>query len=437
MDKGRKRRRAIELAKDVLIVLLTCSALWLVTRSQIMSSINGLLQEETPAGGTHETQGGTRADARPLRIVASLPGETRTGRCALQYDQVAVDGLFQRVVGLLVETLSSAGAPEEVTRSQWEQALTTPPSLCLDFQGEIPLTVLSGWLAGEEMDNTATVRRLVLTVWDKSVALYYQDRNDGSYYRCLSEVANGQHLTEALVSLQDNGAYYAFESGQYDWLDPDTLLTDSVPTPDVYQVKNPLSGDQSALEQIMTALDLPVNSSSFYSVGDERVARIGGDNLRLSGNGVVEYHAEEGSSLFTAAAQPEDATLFQVVEACRKLAAATVGSNAGQARLYFSGVRESEEGLEVSFNYCLNGIPVRLEDGAAAWFQVENGRITRFVLRYRSYTDSGETSVVLPIPQAAAAMEAMGLEGEELLLVYSDNGGETVSASWAATGNGA
>ena len=42
-----------------------------------------------------------------------------------------------------------------------------------------------------------------------------------------------------------------------------------------------------------------------------------------------------------------------------------------------------------------------------------------------------------PIPQAAAAMEAMGLEGEELLLVYSDNGGETVSASWAATGNGA
>ena len=437
MDKGRKRRRAIELAKDVLIVLLTCSALWLVTRSQIMSSINGLLQEETPAGGTHETQGGTRADARPLRIVASLPGETRTGRCALQYDQVAVDGLFQQVVGLLVETLSSAGAPEEVTRSQWEQALTTPPSLCLDFQGEIPLTVLSGWLAGEEMDNTATVRRLVLTVWDKSVALYYQDRNDGSYYRCLSEVANGQHLTEALVSLQDNGAYYAFESGQYDWLDPDTLLTDSVPTPDVYQVKNPLSGDQSALEQIMTALDLPVNSSSFYSVGDERVARIGGDNLRLSGNGVVEYHAEEGSSLFTAAAQPGDATLFQVVEACRKLAAATVGSNAGQARLYFSGVRESEEGLEVSFNYCLNGIPVRLEDGAAAWFQVENGRITRFVLRYRSYTDSGETSVVLPIPQAAAAMEAMGLEGEELLLVYSDNGGETVSASWAATGNGA
>ena len=45
--------------------------------------------------------------------------------------------------------------------------------------------------------------------------------------------------------------------------------------------------------------------------------------------------------------------------------------------------------------------------------------------------------MVLPIPQAAAAMEALGLEGEELLLIYSDVGGESVSASWAAVGNGA
>ena len=172
-------------------------------------------------------------------------------------------------------------------------------------------------------------------------------------------------------------------------------------------------------------------------MGNERVARIGGDNLRLSGDGVLEYHAEEGSSLFSAAAQPEEASLFQVVEACRKLASATVGAGAGQARVYFSGVREGQEGLEVEFEYCLNGVPVRLEEGAAAWFQVENGRITRFVLRYRSYTESGETTAVLPVPQAAAAMEALGLEGEELMLVYSDSGGETVSASWAAADNAA
>ena len=101
MDKGNKRR-LVELCKNVLIVLLTCSALWLVTRSQIMGSLSGLLQEENPVGGIHETQDGTQADARPMRIIASLPGETRTGRCGLQYDQAAVDGVFQQVAGLLV-----------------------------------------------------------------------------------------------------------------------------------------------------------------------------------------------------------------------------------------------------------------------------------------------------------------------------------------------
>ena len=37
-----KKRRAVELAKDVLIVLLTCSALWLAARTQLMDPLSGL-----------------------------------------------------------------------------------------------------------------------------------------------------------------------------------------------------------------------------------------------------------------------------------------------------------------------------------------------------------------------------------------------------------
>ena len=432
MDKGTKRRRAIELLKDVLIVLLTCSALWLVARGQILGPL-GLLREESLQTGGSVSQGSAGLDAaRPLRITASMMGETGPGRCGIQYDQAAADSLFQQVAGLLVEALSSAGEPEQVTRRQWEQALITPPSVCLDFQGEVPMSVLTGWLTGEERAGDALVRRLVLTVWEDWVALYYQDGESGVYYRCLSEVANSLHLTEALTALQDNGAFYAFESEQYGWLDPDTLLTQTLPAPAVYQASNPVSGGQAALEEVMWALGLPVSSSSFYSVGDERVARIGGDNLRLSARGVLEYHAEEGSTLFTASAQPGEATLYESVETCRRLAAAAVGSSAGQARLYFSALRQGEDGLEVAFDYCLNGVPVRLEEGPAAWFLVEEGRITRFILRFRSYADSGETTVLLPLAQAAAAMEALDLEGEELLLLYTDAGSERVSAGWAA-----
>ena len=44
--------------------------------------------------------------------------------------------------------------------------------------------------------------------------------------------------------------------------------------------------------------------------------------------------------------------------------------------------------------------------------------------------------MVLPERQAMAAMATAGHSGEELLLVYLDNGGEElISASWAAIDN--
>ena len=44
--KQRHKRRAVELCKDALILLLTCSALWLAGRTQLMGPLSGLLSEE-------------------------------------------------------------------------------------------------------------------------------------------------------------------------------------------------------------------------------------------------------------------------------------------------------------------------------------------------------------------------------------------------------
>lgn len=438
MDRAGRARRAVELGKDLLILLLTCSALWLAARTQLLGPLSGLFREEPLPNDSYEAQSGARADAaRPLRITASLAGGSETGRYGVQYDEAGTDGLFQQVAGLLVETLSSAGAPERVTRAQWEQALTSAPGVCMDFQGSIPMQVLTGWLAGEDTDIDAVVRRLALTEWQGSVALYYRDEETGLYYRCLSEVASSLHLAQALSALSDNGAFYAFESELYADLDPDTLLSAEPPAPAVYSALNPLSGGQETLEEIMEDLGLPVGSASFYSVGDERVARIGGDTLRLSAQGAVEYSAGEGGGdYFQVPGRQGSRELFQAVEACRQLAAATVGARSGQARLYLMSVEEEQGGWRVDFGYCLNGTPVHLESGSAASFLVAGGRITGFSLRLRSYTAAGETSVVMPVRQAAAAMGAMGLEGEELLLAYTDTGGTTVTAVWGAADSG-
>ena len=437
MDKRNRRRRAVELAKDVLIVALVCSALFLASRIQLLGELGGAGETSLQTEPVQTPEGARVDTARPLRMVANLSGAGVPLRYGVQYDTTQSDLLFQQVASLLAEALSSAGTPGEISREQWEQALVTAPGVAFDFQGDIPLTVLVGWLSGETTQLEGSMRRLVLTTYENQVAVYYQDQKSGRYYRCLSAMANQLHLAEALGNLGENGALYAFETETYQMLDPDTLISDATPEPAVYTAANPAAGGQADLEKLMGELGFSVESASFYTSADGQVARIGSDTLRLYDQGVVEYQAgEDGSGPFQVYGRDESATLFEAVELCRKLTAATLGSRCGEARFYLSGVEENGEELEVSFNYCLNGSVVHLEQGDAARFQIRGGQIVSFTLALRSYTNSGKTSVVMPVRQAAAAMEAQELEGKELLLIYTDSGSDTVTAGWMAVEHG-
>jgi hypothetical protein len=296
------------------------------------------------------------------------------------------------------------------------------------------MDVLSGWLVGENMGVDAVVRRLSLSVWEDTVALYYRDMTTGNYFRCQSEVVDPVRLEEALYTISNNGAFYAFESEAYSQLDPDTLLSAEPLTPMTYSVSNPVSGEQAVLESLAGDLGFSINPNGIYYAG-EWVARSGNDTLRLSDDGVAVYLAGEGGGEhFSVASYGVSGEQFDAVETCRQLAMATVGSRCGGARLYLSSVEAVENGFEVVFEYSLNGLSVHLESGSAASFRVENGRVTQFTLCFRNYAEAGQDEMVLPARQAAAAMESMGMRDEELVLVYLDGGGDTVSARWAAWG---
>ena len=442
--ENKRKISAVELVKDGLILLLTCSALWLLAQTPLADPLRGLLREEGPRAAAGQAQGVNRAEgALPLAMVVNLPGSDRLpegaegARQGLRYDQAACQELFQKVAGTLVEALSSSGAPESISRAQWEGALTSSLGVYMDFQGEIPLPVLVGWLSGGETKLTATVRRLALTLWEEGVDLYYRDERDGLYYRCRDQVADPFSLAEALSGAVDNGAFYAFESELYQGLDPDTLLLPEAPAPAVYAASNPMNAGPGSLQSLVQDLGFSLNSTSFYST-DEQVARSGDDSVRLSAQGVAQYQYEGkgGGGLFPVLRQGEGSPLFDAVETCRQTALSALGPRCGEARLYLLSVAERPEGWEIDFGYSLNGVPVLLEAGRAARFLVERGQIVQFSLCLRSYANSGSTSLVLPPRQGAAALLALGLEGEELLLAYADSGGDTVSALWAAAGNG-
>ena len=445
--EGNRKRRAVEILKDVLIVLLTASALWLAAQTPLASPLSGLFREEGRQSVVASGQGVDRAEgALPMAIVANLPGGagqssslpegTEGLRCGLLYDQAACQELFQKVARPLVEALSSAGAPEQVSRREWERALTDTLGVYMDFQGRIPAAVLMGWLSGEDTRLTADIRRLVLTVWEDGVDLYYQDERDGLCYRCRSEVADPFSLAEALSGLTDNGAFYAFESEPYRELDPDTLLFPEAPVPAAYTAANPMVAGQETIQALVQDLGFSLNSTSFYST-DEQVARSGDDHLRLSSRGVVQYQYEgrRGDGLFPVRVQGEAGALFDSVETCRQIALSAMGARCGEARIYLQSVRDTDLGWEIDFGYSLNGVPVLTESGYAARFQVEEGEVVQFSLHLRSYTNSGSPSLVLPPRQGLAALLARGLDGREMLLTYSDTGGDALTAGWSARDN--
>ncbi len=447
-----KKVRAVELGKDVLIVLLTALGVWLILQTPLAAPLHSLLGEEGRQTASGQAQGGDRVEgALPLTMVVNLPAPsglpegmgtpegTEGMRCAVQYDREGCQALFQQVAGPLAEALSNAGQPEPVSRAAWEAALTRMTGVYMDFQGEIPLPVLVGWLTGGPTQLTGTVRRLILTVQDGRTALYYQDADSGECFRCRTTAASSSTLKEMLTELTGNGAFYAFESELYEGLDPDTLLLPAAPVPAVYTAADPVSGGQTALEALVQDLGFSLNSTSFYST-DEQVARSGDDSVRLSDRGVAQYQYEGNGSggLFPVLRQGEAGPLFDSVETCRQVALSALGSRCGEARLYLMSVTEEEGGWEIQFGCSLDGIPILLDQGCAARFQVRERQIVQFTLCLRSYTAAAGSSLVLPPRQAAAALAAQGLEGEELLLTYTDSGGDAVavSAGWSARDTG-
>ena len=433
MDKRKIWRAVVELGKDVLIVGLACSAVWMLNSGGLWQNVT-LVDEYIPGITEQQASAEDRAAAaRPMSITATIRGGIHPERRVIRYDDDGVDALFRRLAGLLVETLSSVGAPAQVDRAAWEAALAQAPGFCFDFQGEIPLSVLSGWLGVEGELPDIMVRRMLLTVCGTDVALYCYDLAGENWLRFTTGVVSVAQLENVLEGLAADGAYYAFESEVTKNMAPYTVL---VPAPEpmpVCTVTNPVMGGRSVLEELIGDLNINLSGCVFYPAAGEEVARIGSDTLRLSTSGVLEYHAdEESAGQFPISPISGESEAFSVVETCRQVLRQVMAERCGQARLYLSCMEQTETGWHLEFEYSLDGVSVAVKQGCAAAFEIENGHITSFVFRLRSYALGEEEQLMLPPVQAAAAMSALSLRGRELRLAYLDGGEEQLVPNWVA-----
>ena len=455
-----KKTALMEWGKNLLIVLLALSALYLLGRTQLyedgaasgwhwLSSLqSALAPQESAAAGQLPGDWSQGSLPRPVRMVVLTP----QGSAGIQYDNAALDSLFLEFTNPLADALIGAGSPRQVSLEDFQAALSAQrPGVYLDFLGQIPLANLTAWLSGGRTVNSAltqSVRRLLLTLDDSGNALlYFIDENTGNYYAAETTRDLAARLARFVEGVSPNGAAFAFQSGDaYAALAPYTLLEGAeAPQPGRYAAANPVpiteSGDGygEAFASLVESLTFQPQSMSYRS-RDGVTIQEGSERLRISDTGQVTYEAADLTDpRFPIQGLSQDPTEWELVgsawsfvEEVFQVGAAS--SLCGDARLYIQGLEETETGVAVCIGYQLDGAAVLVgEEGSAARIEITDGAITGFQLQLRQYTYLDEGPQVLPELQATAALEAQSAQGSELLLYYYDDlrGGE-VTADWGA-----
>lgn len=423
----RDKQSALEWGKNAAIVLLTLSAVALLSMTPLVRD-SGLVEllRPRPAQTSASAGGAQSGPILPARLAVCRDGS----RFGLQYDDGRMDEVFAAFVPLLGDALTGAGEPAALSDSQWRACLRQRGAY-FDFSGEIPLAALARWLGGGDCPLKGSARRVALVAGEgDAVSLCWEDAGDGGYFTCPTALSRALHLDPAVETVTPNGAYFAFEDESLSrLLDPFTLITEGEPAAGLYDVSAPLSSAAGA-EALVDALSFnsrnhaPGSSGEVYMDGTDRLVIRDGVTATYRAAQSGKYPVEHTNGVVSAA---------QAAEGARALAERAMAPLCGEARLYLLSVRPYGDGWQVRFGYRLGGSAVYLYDeGWAAEFLVRDGCITQFVLHLRQYAAQKENALLLPIRKAAAMLPDLTRERRELVIQYRDGGGQSVSPGWEA-----
>lgn len=403
--------------QNISIFLLSLSAIVLFAQIELSALSRGDLSE-VPVLSQSETQSSSLADSSsPMRIVVT----NDFGRSAQAYTTTSSASELVFLIGEAIGTATSVSPSSEETF----RALLDGENVFFDFTVSLPLPILAALLGAESSASLSdfSARYLLLTTSGSTVQLIF--RGD-SVYSCTTSIPPNI-LSSLLDSYQGSTASFAYEMGEeYAFLDPYTLFTDQLPTYYILSASNALSDTDSLLRQ----LKFNPYTNSRYKDSDGTEVIIENDRtLRIQADGTILYQAEEGDTSFPVSSSGEVPTAVEAVSAAKALCESVIAP--GDASLYLQSVAGSDGGYVLTFAYQWHGIPICFsDDQPAAELHIQDGAITSFTLRLRSYTATTSPSLLLPVRQAVAI--AQQYTGVEMIVKYVDSGTGSVSAQWLA-----
>lgn len=410
----RMDRRRLDRLQNLLILLLSCSALVLIFHSGMLQSAAGWDRDRTGSGA----QGGAESTSFSRNVPVTLALQTPEGRWGFQCQQRSVTALYDGGLrDLLSQAISTMTGVRTASQEEWQEAVG---------QGE-------SWVFYDFLYNTSfsaqtegAGRFFFLTLrGGQAETLYYYNQASRSYYA--AQVQASAELDTLLAGYPADGSEFAFQREELD-LPAYQLVSRAAPNCLVYTAVNPLAVmDDSAREALLERLSFNTRAASPYQTADGTVIREGADTLRLQKNGKLIFQGSESGEARYEAASPRDRDLQRKAEDILDQVAG------GQGQFYCQGITSLGDGAaEVTFYYLLGGARVNLwEKDYSAKFYFQGSTLRSYEICLRDYQATEERCAIPPLRQAAAAAAAAGQAGKELQLCYRDDGGDQVRASWA------
>lgn len=419
-----KSRRAIELAKTVLILLLTMNAVFLAWRTGLFNDafaafplIGNVAQLVRGTASPAEPRGATIMEAaRPLSIVIT---NEEGGRFGVRYDTNQRNAAYDRASSILGEALGSASIPVGITQEEWREALLRP-GVFFEYVTPIRLSVLDGWL-GSRMQYIAEdveIRRILVSFGDERSRIYYQEYG-GLFFG--ADTASTAGKAQELYMFSPNGAVFAFETGLRGSENaPYMLILPGVYHPDI---RSAAAGIQEEmLETALIVFGHYAEVPPTYFSGDDLVCIGMQFNIRVHPDGRVVYRRTDG---FPSEGEAPALSMSEMIEWARAITADSIGESAGDAEVKFEAFRYSEGLYSVTFGYYIAGGRVYLyDDRPAAVVSFSYGIIAEAELNFRNFVYSEYSTWLMPERQALAAADG------EFILSYSDTGAELLIPSW-------
>lgn len=423
------KKRLVNQLQNLALLLLTVSALFLLTRLPMVQNIRwpdqvpGLFAGGPPAGGQEagETPAGMFASVHLM-----VTGDSQYGRCGLLCTG-ADDAGLQSIVPLFREALGSA-VPVGPAEDEAFRAALEGPGVYLELSaGPLPLEAVGIWLGeetGEEPGFSMVLRAMALTAGGSEAAELYLLDDQGGITLCRTALPISA-VQSVCDDFSPNGADFAYKT--HDMLSPYTVLASADPAPDAL----PSLPAGYSVYNLLTALGFNAHTLSRYrESGGAEVVEESPCTLRIGPEGAVSFTSRgvDVPSLFRASGPGLREAL---AAAWRLVSALTEGT--GASPVYLSGVQAREEGWRLSFRYQADGVPVVFsneEDALTVAFT--GGAITSFTYRCRSYALAEEEPAEL-LPAFIAQAIAADYPGSRLSVSYVDDGSERLTAQWRRT----